>query len=744
MSLQVWLPLTKDTNVISEIATLSKESAVTITEDTNGWYKIADSSHTSGRWGAYYSFSVKPNTRYTLQVYSKSTTGVSASIGIQSYIGTSSWPAVRDTNNSSTEKLTTYTWKTGVNDTTARVYLAIACGSTTSNNYVFYKGLKVYEEPKNEGFSEIDITNKGTTYQSAGGKLGGCYYFAGGTSVYNTNFSIGNKFSIALWVKFNTIATSTNSYLVSLNTQTSSDEQFIVGVYRGSSGTGVWRFNLTGDCGTVEANKWYHVCMTYTGTQANIYIDGQLIKTFNHNLPSTTAKHLVINGRANSADGYSSIAGGGSSFYINDVRIYDHCLSSQEIKRISQGLVLHYPLNDSYVETTTNLITTEDCLSSTCYNGSTSKYGYGTTTDIYKTVTTYDGRKGTKVYMGTNGNNCYPYVYISNMYTSNGTNAPAYKTLSFDYYTTISTSISPYKLGSGNGTATYIVSNKNGIETGTGTNSVVIPVEPNTWNHIEVTFHGTTDADAQWGYIQNRPAHTSNTSNFWFFANMQLETKDHATGYVGFNKTRNNSIIYDTSGFNNNGNVSGILTTSNDTLQYKISSYFNGSSYIQSINNTYLSGDLDFTIAFWIKADTFTNDYASVIWNGYSGVNQAIAICVPNGKVSLDFWNNRYLTNNVVLTTNKWHHVCCTKIAGAVSTSNSHIYIDGQEVLATANNYSTTAPNISGNYKWIIGRLNDTSTRYITGKVSDIRVYTTSLSDLDVLELYNMGHAATT
>ena len=90
---------------------------------------------------------------------------------------------------------------------------------------------------------------------------------------------------------------------------------------------------------------------------------------------------------------------------------------------------MHYPLNDSYVETTTNLITTEDCLSSTCYNGSTSKYGYGTTTDIYKTVTTYDGRKGTKVYMGTNGNNCYPYVYISNMYTSNGTHALAYKTL---------------------------------------------------------------------------------------------------------------------------------------------------------------------------------------------------------------------------------------------------------------------------------------------------------------------------
>lgn len=47
----------------------------------------------------------------------------------------------------------------------------------------------------------------------------------------------------------------------------------------------------------------------------------------------------------------------GDTRYINDVRIYDHCLSPKEVKEISKGLVLHYPLNDAYLEETSNLFT---------------------------------------------------------------------------------------------------------------------------------------------------------------------------------------------------------------------------------------------------------------------------------------------------------------------------------------------------------------------------------------------------
>ena len=140
MSLQVWLPLNQGPkNVITDISNFVKEGGITITADTNGWYKIADSSHTSSRWGIYKDFHVKSNTTYTLNVYAKSTTGVAANVGIQSFNGYTNWPAQRETYSGSSEKLITFTWTTAATDNYARVYLAMNPGSTVANNYVFYK-----------------------------------------------------------------------------------------------------------------------------------------------------------------------------------------------------------------------------------------------------------------------------------------------------------------------------------------------------------------------------------------------------------------------------------------------------------------------------------------------------------------------------------------------------------------------------------------------------------------------------
>lgn len=164
-----------------------------------------------------------------------------------------------------------------------------------------------------------------------------------------------------------------------------------------------------------------------------MYINGVLDKTMNTTIVPVlnSSQHLGIGSASNGAEKLSG--------YLNDVRIYDHCLSAKEVKEISQGLVLHYKLNDT--ESSQNLVTTEDCFDgATCFNGATSKYGYGTNTDMYKTTGMFQGRKSTKVYMGTDGLNTYPYVYF-NSFSATGT---IVHTLSFDYFPTSQNKLIPY------------------------------------------------------------------------------------------------------------------------------------------------------------------------------------------------------------------------------------------------------------------------------------------------------------
>ena len=587
---------------------------------------------------------------------------------------------------------------------------------------------------KNQGLSDVVVTNNGATVNTSG-KIGSCYGFNGTNNSISINsiFVNGNQnFSFCCWIKLNNLPSTYYNLLCSRTSSAST------GISIWISSTATFLIDVgarwTTSAQNIEAGKWYHICIASSTTGRILYINGEqkAITTSIHTNPSTVnTSKILIGAEMNAAAGNPT----GTYFngYMNDFRLYDHALSAKEVKEISKGLILHYKLNDSYVESITPL----DCtISNTAYNAANKKYGYNDDSNLIKTEEYLFGKKCIKIATRTSDVSAQPYAYFSNLFTSDGTNQPAYKALSFDYYTTVSstTFLNIYKLGSGEGTVNWKTINSDGIFTGSYTNSSnSIRVKPNEWNHIEVVLHGTTAANAEWGYCINGNSYTSSPNKFFLFANIQLEENDHVTGY-GANMHK--AIIYDSSGYNYNGTITGTVTINESSSKYNISSYLNGSSYISTAAGTMAWCQLDeLTLACWMKP---TADMTG--WRGSFGIVtdsdakvRGFAITDYANSFRATYTNgSTYVTvsSGKTLPQNEWHH-CAATLKG----TELKLYFDGIYVLTTTINWGTSTLNT--NTRIELGVDFPGTDEKFTGCYSDARIYMTALSAEDILELYN-------
>lgn len=90
-------------------------------------------------------------------------------------------------------------------------------------------------------------------------------------------------------------------------------------------------------------NIWTHISCVYKKGIIYLYQNGIQTNSANyyHEDSQTNSSNTEIRiGRQQFSSGNNYFTG-----YINDFRIYDHALSPMEVKQISQGLILHYPLN---------------------------------------------------------------------------------------------------------------------------------------------------------------------------------------------------------------------------------------------------------------------------------------------------------------------------------------------------------------------------------------------------------------
>lgn len=581
----------------------------------------------------------------------------------------------------------------------------------------------------NQGLSNAEIVTTGATINTSG-KIGSCYSFDGSddlisiscSDLYKTFSGGSQQFSVAFWVYH---ADSTRA--------------IIFGDY-GLTGTIGFNIELTAEhqvrfywngspdknfaaATAVVVSTWTHIVLTYDGNKLNIYKNG--ILQSDSWSGTLTAKNktsgLFYLGR-DSRTGTTVLNG-----RLNDFRIYNHALSVKEVEELAKGLVLHYKFNETYINENLMPDSLEMKLGSA--NPSTGTWrtaGSNNMTRSRVTITdTPDGSgygfQNSGIQTANDGS-CYGIdsfpmepntVYTISMWARivNGTEGYA----GFNIYSSTLIKGSHLKIDK-NYYVTQLPSNGN-------------------WVKCWCVFK-TNTATTRNIYIGITTGSTSVTTQM---TNVHLEKGD-----------ANYNIVYDSSGYNNNGWLIGGEITTN-TPRYNTAIYLQGAT-VDSSSNTitgaqYFYGSLPLpassalTISWWgnnIKYgrggifETTAQIFDST--NGSSGTDYNTT-AIANWDSTFGIYNSSTRINifSSFVKDSTWHYHTIVFDATKV-----YYYCDG--VLITSSALTGMLPAFNG-IRMGLGRAGGVH-RQIEQKVSDLRIYVTALTEKQIKELYGTSATA--
>ena len=560
--------------------------------------------------------------------------------------------------------------------------------------------LPLTKDLRQQGLSDTAITNHGATFNS-NGKLGGCYSFDGTDDNLSYTPSVDGieTLSIAFWV-CPTAATPAGSFF-SLERNTYWQLTFYgnyVAIRDNSIGYSGTRKNFS--TGTYIADTWTHVVVTYDKGTLKIYRDGSLLST--NSVGGTKLNTSINNARIGSAvqSGYYY------SGKMNDVRIYDHCLSPMEVKQLSQGLVLHYLLNRNGWGQENFILESHKVTSGGNANGITR---------------TYESDGSMKI-VSTSGNGNYASLgFAQNSNTSVGNNMVVGDTYC------ISCDV---KIETGTALPTLFINSGNGYKQLKSVNGSIIT---NKWMRA---YYTSTWAEpgTQYGNISLHLGF-SNAIGTYYFKNFKLEkgsiptpwcpnSSDALATTMGLNST----IEYDCSGYCNNGTRTGTFSWTSDTPKYSVSTQFNGTQVIQLPFSCSVISEA-ITVACWgYESNWNTSSAERLIGAATNSSGWCIGDYGSENTLFAFYANGGYnVATGFKQLTAGWHHFVIT-----FDGLNLKYYVDGQQF--SSKTFSTKQVAI-GNYNIEIGRHYGDGCNF-KGRMSDVRIYATALSADDVKSLY--------
>lgn len=581
---------------------------------------------------------------------------------------------------------------------------------------------------KNRGLASIPALSLSSLTFDDNGKIGKCLKIP---KITTNNIVIPElqgvkKFSFSCWLYLDTNLTNSsytrifslghtsdgeNGYIRIETIPTNGEFQIIYNKSASHGGGGyatVVYYNITGGPTASAKNKWVHVTVTNDGTNVRTYFNGELKGTWAVNTIYDTGS---LNG---------NFYLGGSYVNLNDVRIYDHCLSAKEVKEISKALVLHYRLagpGGANLAQNTNI-------DSTSYFGLAEQAG-GSTRNI-----TYDnGIPCVTITRNTTPHSGWAYIF-HNSVNLNSIKTNTTYTVSLD----IKASVSGYMsfVGLVNGNAKDFMTHS--------ISAVQSRYEANTWSHIVFTCQTISDfsnitVGAQVIYFGS--SGLLNEGTVFSVKNIKLEEGLVATPWIPNSADAlytalgyNDNIEYDCSGYRNNGIKSGNIAWDIESPRYTTSYKFNGSSCIKN-NQFYFNSNI-WTVSLWYKYNTAPTAYEGIIClSKYDGsdLNKKIAI-MPNSNFIWIKTEDNSITSS--LKVGEWCHLAIVS-----NGASAIIYENGIQKGTT-----TISSSITDAYDLVIGARASstgaaTTSVYNKGNISDVRIYATALSANDIIELYH-------
>lgn len=569
--------------------------------------------------------------------------------------------------------------------------------------------LPLTKDLRNQGLSDITVTNNGATFSSAG-KLGGCYEFASGKRIQTTlpaSTSLKSKaISFACWM-YVTSWNSSYDCFMSIADGTGWNQSRATLCRNNTASTLTWniadgsnRAYVT-TTSALSLNTWTHVAGTYDGTNLKIYINGVLNNTATSTLSINYAGIFNIGGWSGANYPFNG--------KLNDVRIYDHCLSPMEVKELSKGLILHYPLNRQGWGQENLLPGTN--LGTTSWNWTMQAGNYTTAEE-----TTLSGVRGCKFTRGTTAQSGWSVIFYNNINESLFKASTKYK-LSVDIYPSVNTN--------------FVVS----IRESNGTNVFAIAasakaVTANKWNHLEFDLTTVATLPSSTGETIYFQSMDSSTGVSYIFRNLKLEEGEIATPWcpnssdiLATTMGLNGTTEYDISGFCNNGIRYGTFNFNSETPKYAVSTQYNGTDNTLKIPFDASVWPDNFTMSIWFRKDELGSKSCETLFGGPSGFEMDTR---SGAATTLSLYMASVRGGNVYtgFEFGKWYMV--TLVNDGV---NELYYING-DLVKTIEKKSMPV----GTY--YIGSWQTANKQNYMGLLSDARIYATALSASDIKSLY--------